>query len=85
MALPVRQSYALPWKLVRARTGLRSHDRRDSFAELGIEVLRGDLGFGYSIGSRVDNNNSKNRVLVVGAIQLERSSAEGLPVNLDLF
>ena len=70
---------------VGSRTGLRSDDGRDSLAELGIEVLRGDLGLGHCIRRRVDNNDSENRVLVVGAVQLEGRSTERLAVNLDLF
>ena len=72
-------------EIVGARTGLRGHDSRHGLAQLGIVVLRGDLGFGYRIHWRIDDDDSENRILVVGAVQFEGCSAECLAVHLNLL
>ena len=72
-------------ELVGARTGLGGNHRGDGLAQLGVEVLRGDLGLSHRIHCRIDDDDAQNRILVVGAVQLEGGSAEGLAVNLNLF
>ena len=69
---------------VRTRLGLHGHNGRNSLAQLGVKVLRGDLRFGNRIQRRIHNDDAQNRILVVGAVQLVSDAAEGLTVNLNL-
>ena len=72
-------------ELIGARTGLGSHDCRNRLAQLRVVVLRGDLGFRHRIHWRIDDDDAQNRILVIGAIQLECGSAESLTVYLNLL
>ena len=72
-------------EVVGAGLGLGSDNSRYGLAQLGIEVLRGDLGFCNCIECRVDDDDAQNRILVIGTVQFEGGSAEGLAVYLNLL
>ena len=72
-------------EVVGAGTGLGGNYRGNSLAQLGVEVLRGDLGFSDRVHGGVDDDDAQNRILVIGAVQLEGGSAEGLAVHLNLL
>ena len=72
-------------EVVGAGTGLRRHHGGNGLAQLGVEVLGGDLGLRHRIHGGIDDDDSQDRVLVVGAVQLEGGSAEGLAVDLNLL
>jgi hypothetical protein len=54
--------------VIAARLGLGSHYAPNGFAEFGVIVLEGKLGLSYSVQIRVDDNDAKNRILIVSAI-----------------
>ena len=74
-------SNALPWNLVRARLGLHGDDARGGLAELGVVVLRGDLGLADRLQRRVDDDDAQDGVAVLGAVQLVAGAAEVLAVD----
>jgi len=72
-------------ELVAARTGVGTHDSRHRLAELGIVVLGCDLGFFDCIETGIHNDDSEDRILVVGAIQVVAGAAEVLAVHENLL
>src|SRR6202041_2111949 len=68
-----------------SRLGLRGHDGGYGFAQFGVEVLCGDLGFSDRVHRRVDDDNTEDGIFVVGAVQLIGDAAEGLAVDLNLL
>ena len=70
--------------LIRAGPGLRRYDRREGLSEFRVIVLRGDLGFRHRFQVGVDDDDAQNRVPVIGAIELEGTAAEVLPVDVNL-
>src|SRR3984957_7022032 len=71
-------------EVVRSRLGLHGLNSGNSFAQLGVEVLRGDLGVGDGIKLRIHDDDTQNGILVVSAVQLVRHAAKGLSVDLNL-
>ena len=71
-------------KLIGTRLGLRGYDAGDCLAELGVVVLQRDFGFGHGVQVRIHNDDSENRILVVGSIQFECGAAEVLALGKDL-
>src|SRR6267378_2266566 len=72
-------------ELVGAGFGLGSHHSADGLAEFSIVVLGGDLDFIDRLEVGVDYDDPQNRVLVVGAVQLEGRAREVLPLSQDLL
>ena len=68
-------------KVIGTGLGLGNHHCRCSFAELGVEVLRGDLDLGYLVHGGVDDNGALERILVVRAIEVVGNAGEGLSVH----
>src|ERR1019366_5607456 len=71
--------------VVAARLGLHGDVSGDRLAHFSVVLLECDLGFRYSVKIRIDDNDAQNRVLVVGAVQLEVGSAEVLAVDEKLL
>ena len=67
--------------IVGARLGLDCNHAAQSFTELGVIILQVDLCFLDGVEIRIHDDNSKNRILIVGAVQLERCAAEMLAVH----
>ncbi len=70
---------------VGTRLGLGSHDSSYGFAELGVIVLGRNLGFSDRIQTRVHDDDTQNRILVVSTIQLISRAAEVLAVHENLL
>ena len=68
-------------ELVGSRLGLHRDDARRGLTELGVVVLRRDLRFANRFEVWIDDDDSKNRVAVLGSVQLIRRSAEMLTVH----
>ena len=83
VALAVVESRAV--EAVGSGLGLGCDDRRDRLAELGVEVLRGDLRLRERVRIWVDDDNSENRILIIGSIKLEGDAGKGLSVDFDLL
>src|SRR5262249_30987742 len=76
---------AAAMEFVGARLGLNRDNAGRGFSEFGIVVLERDLGFLNRVEVRIDDNDSKDRVLVVGAVQLEGRAAKVLAINENLL
>ena len=76
---------AAAMEFVGAGLGLDGDHASGGFAELRVVVLKRDLGFLDGVEVRVDDDDSQNGILVVGAIELEGSAAEVLAVHEDLL
>ena len=72
-------------QVVASRLRLDGHNPSYSLAEFSIIILQVHLGFGDGVKVRVDDDNSKNGILVIGAVQLVTCSAEVLTVYKDLL
>ncbi len=59
-------------------------DACGGLAGFRVIVLQRDLGFANGIEIRIYHNNAKDRVLVIGPIQLKIGAAEMLAVDEDL-
>src|SRR5260370_2735002 len=71
-------------KVVRTGFGLNVDGDRRGLAGFRVVVLQCDLGFANGIEIRIYHNNAKDRVLVIGPIQLKIGAAEMLAVDEDL-
>ena len=67
-------------QVVASRLGLRGHHAGDGKSELRIIVLRRDLRFNGGLESRIDDNDSKDGVLVVSTERLLGGSLFADPV-----
>src|SRR5712691_11104501 len=76
---------ASPVEFVAPGLGLSSHDASQGFAELSVVVLGCDFGLGHRIQTGVHNNDTENRILVIGAVQLVSRATEVLAVHEDLL
>src|ERR1700733_12053192 len=76
---------SLPVEVIAAGLRLHCYDSAQRFAELSVIVLQIDLCFLNGVQIRIDDNNSKNRILVVSSIQFECRTAEVLSVHKDLL
>ena len=72
-------------KFIAARLGLRRYVAGNRLAHLGVILLQRHLGFGNSVEVRVDDDDTQDWILVVGAVQLIVGSAEVLAVNENLL
>ena len=54
--------------LVGARFGLRRHDRADGFTKFRVVILVDYFRFADGLEIRIDNDDAKNRILIVCAI-----------------
>ena len=68
-------------QFVRSRFRLRCDHTGHGLAEFGVIILRGDLGFGDRIQRRIDDDDPQDGIAILGAIELEAGSAEGLAVD----
>ena len=71
--------------LVGARFGLRGHNRTDGFTKFRVVILMNNLRFGDGIKIRIDNDDPKDRILIVCAIQFECCTGKVLPIRFDLL
>ena len=69
-------------ELLRARLGLHGDDAGGRLAELGVVVLRGDLGLADRLEGGIDDDDAEDRVAVLGAVELIAGAAEVLAVDL---
>src|ERR1044072_1635207 len=71
-------------KFVSAMFVLHRHDSGDCLSELGIIILRRDLGFADRLEVRIDDDDAKNRIAGFCAVELIASPAEGVAADHDL-
>src|SRR4029077_20537210 len=69
---------------VRTRLRLNGDNPCQGLSKFGIVILRGNFRLCNRLQSGIDHDNPQQWVLVIRAIQLERSAAEMLPVDHDL-
>src|SRR5262249_16226469 len=72
-------------KAIAPGLGLRGHDTGNGTAEFRIVVLGGDFRLCNRLQSWIDDDNAKNRILIVCSVQLVSGAAEVLSVNKDLL
>src|ERR1700730_6429871 len=69
---------------VGARFCLGSHNGADGLSKFGVVVLRSDLYLVNGVEVGVNHDDSEDRVLVVGTVQLKAGSGEVLAVRQNL-
>ena len=70
-----------PVELVGPRLGLHRDHAGDGLPELGVVVLRRDLGLPNRVEVRVDDDDAENRVPILRAVELVAGPAEMLTVH----
>ena len=58
-------------EVVAARLGLRRHVAGDRLSHFSVVLLQRDLGFGHGVQVGVDDDDAQDRILVIGAVQLD--------------
>ena len=71
--------------LVGARFSLRRDNRTDGLTKFRVVILMNNLRFLDGVKIRIHNDDPKDRILIVCAIQLERGTGKVLPIRFDLL
>ena len=71
--------------LIASRLRLNRNDARHSLAKLGIVVPQRDFRFLNGVQVRIDDDDSENRILIVGSVQFKSRAAEVLAVHENLL
>ena len=71
-------------ELVRAGLGLHSDNARGGLAGFRVVILKSDLRFGDGVEVRIHDDDAKDGILVIGAVQLKVGAREVLSIHLDL-
>ena len=67
--------------VIAARFSLGGNDAGHCLAEFRVIVLQRYFSFGHCVQIRINHDDSENRILIVGAVEFERSSAEVLALR----
>src|SRR5258706_2253681 len=84
-SIPAIKKKTAAMDLVAARARLGRNQTGDRLAKFGVVVLQRDLGFRYSVKVGVDDNNSQNRILVIGSVKKKAGAAEVLALGENLL
>ena len=71
-------------ELVGARLGLHFDDSRGALAGFSVVVLQSYFGFLNGVEVRIDYDDAKDRILVVGTVEFKAGAGKVLPVDVNL-